>query len=223
MITTDPRHMVLLPHRIDHDDYLRGSDRPCPIYPLRRRGRWARTCRSTQLLPVVRDRDGCPLTAGGKVGYLDLPGLAQAAHHAARLRWWTWKTQVARGSPRAREWESFLAWHRRSPRTLSMDEARRRFSAQSRVLVMTALNGLHGTPFRLDPYDLAAFQAGEAVYCTLAWQQALVGTALVTGDGELYRAASSSVADRLRYLRSALDVVHALPPDGYLVAVTPLP
>ena len=57
------------------------------------------------------------------------------------------------------------------------------------------------------------------MYCALAWQQALVGQTLVVPGGLAYRPVTSSLADRLRYLSTALDVVRAQPHQHRLVAL----
>lgn len=195
---------------------------PFPIYPVRGRGPVSLVRRRSRegLLDVVRRDNGTLLAAGGALSRLDLPRLAQVAADAARTRWQAWKTHVATGTPRAREWESFHPQHQRSTRVLAPAEARQRFEAQPRVLTMLAVNAHRVLPFRLDPYELAAFQAGEHVYCTLAAQQAVVGQVLVVPGGFAYRPVTASIADRLRYLRAALDVVHALPADRHLAAAT---
>ncbi|HEY6797273.1 MAG TPA: hypothetical protein VI248_21575 [Kineosporiaceae bacterium] len=155
-------------------------------------------------------------------------GLAGAAGWQAQQRWQAWKTLVAAGTPRAREWESFhpgrptehQAGHNpRFRRVLTPDGAKARFEAQPRVLAMLAVNGQRVLPFPLDPYELAGFHAGERVYCTLAAQQAVVGQMLVLPGGFAYRSVTTSVADRLGYQHATLDVLHRLNPDRHLAAV----
>jgi hypothetical protein len=194
---------------------------PDPRYPvLRRRRRALFTSGSDDLLDVVHGHGGTAVSAGGRLRNLDLARLGNQAYHRARARWWTWKTNVARSTPPAHPWETFLAEHEQRPGRLSQAEARRRFEAQPRVLAMLALTSHRQAVFRLDPDELAAYQAGELVYTTIAWQRALVGDGVVDPDGHLHRPASPALADLIRHLQCATDLVHGLTPDRYLAAVT---
>jgi hypothetical protein len=152
-----------------------------------------------------------------------MPGVATAARDDSTARWWTWHAHIARSTKAARPWEHYLAEHLRDPGKLPVEEARRRFEAQPRVLAMLAYNSYPAAPHRLDPDDLAAYQAGEAVYVALHWQRALTGDALVTPDGDLLQPASDTIADQLRYLAAATRVVHTLTPQQHLVAVKAAP
>jgi hypothetical protein len=184
-----------------------------PLHTFRRRNK-------SGLLQPLHGGDGVVRTAAGPLARLDLPRLAREAGTAARARWHAWQNLVAVNTPRARDWSSYLAQHQQDAHALSLAEARRRFEAQPRVLTMLAVNATRALPFTLDPSELDAYQAGEMVYCTLAWQQAIVGQALVVPGGMAYRPVTPSLADRLRYLGTALDTVHALPDNHRLAALT---
>jgi hypothetical protein len=106
----------------------------------------------------------------------------------------------------------------RDPDKLQLAEARRRFEAQPRVLAMLAYNSYPAAPWQLDVNDLAAFQAGEAVYVALHWQHALTGDAFITADGHLLEPASPTLADRLRYHADAGRVLAALSGRQHLAA-----
>lgn len=194
---------------------------PDPRYPVRRR-RWrpAMLRGSDDLLDITDGPGATPLTAGGRLRNLDLVQLGNQAFHRARARWWAWKTHVARSTPPAQPWETYLDEHQQHPATLPLAQARHRFEAQPRVLAMIALNSHPTARFRLDPYELAAYQAGEVVYTTLCWQTAIVGDGLVDPDAHLHRVDAVALADRLRQLRAAHDLVHSLTPQRYLAAVT---
>src|SRR4051794_33922355 len=221
----DPtRVVVVLPESLDWSvadqmlaTHLASAYVPVPVYPVHSGGlARLRDRGGQQLLDVVR-RPAGSFAAGGPLSRLSLRRLAHTTHAQARQRWWTWNTLVAR-TPVARDWSSFHAQTSAPARAISLDEARRRFEAQPRVLTMIAFNGRCAPASRLDVQELAAFQAGEDVYATLAWQQALVGQALVVPGGVAYRPVTDSLADHLRYLQAALAVVHALTPDRRLVA-----
>jgi len=204
----------LAPHAVHH--YV-----PCPAFPVRNVGRrLLRPHRDPLLWQVARRPDGIWVTAAGPRGRLDLHTLSRIAGWHAHQRWQAGKTLVASGTTQARDWESFLTPRPQHHPLPPLDELRRQFEAQPRVLAMIAVNAQRVLPFRFDLDELAAFQAGEQVYCTLAAQQAVVGQLLVLPGGLAYRPVTSSVADRLRYLRAALDVVEGLHRDRHLVAMT---
>lgn len=174
--------------------------------------------RRDDVLDLVPSADGAFYAAGGLKARLDLDALAADAYRKARIRWWTWQTQAATGTPQALPWETYLARHRQSPARCPLAEARREFEAQPRVLAMLAVTSRPDVAFALDPFELAGYQAGEVVYTTLCWQRAVLGDAVVTPNGRLLRAESGSLADVLRHLRTASQIVHTLTPDRYLAA-----
>jgi hypothetical protein len=200
------RHPAVIPHR---------------AFPVRRPAltgwitRWSRR----HLTDPTRRHGAVTIAAGGRISRLDLRGAADTARRTATDRWRTWHAHIARGTGNARCWESFLADHHRDPGKLPLQVVRARFEAQPRVLAMLAYNSYPAAPHHLDVDELAAYQAGEAVYAALAWQQALTGDALITPDGRWLQPASSSLADRLRYHADAVRIVHGLPRDRHLVAV----
>lgn len=194
---------------------------PLAAFPVRRRpilgwfSRWS----ARHLLDVVRRRGAVTHAAAGRRSRLDLHRSATAARRQATARWWAWHAHIARTTPPARPWADWLAEHRRDPKKLPLAEARRRFESQHRVLAMLAYNSYPAAPHRFDLDELAAYQAGEAVYVALHWQHAITGDAVVTPEGRLLQPLSDSPADRLRYLAHATRVIHDLAPGQYLVAV----
>ncbi|MFG1849660.1 hypothetical protein [Micromonospora carbonacea] len=163
------------------------------------------------LLDAARRFGAVTLAAGGRKSRLDLTGTAAKAAHHAGLRWRAWNTHIAAATKPARPWEDFLAQHLADPTKITLNEARRRFEQQPRVLAMLAS--------AFDPYELSTFQAGEATYVGLHWRIALVGDALITTDGRLLSPASDSVADRFRFLNGACGYLRNLRPDARVCAV----
>ena len=200
---------------------------PVTVFPVRRSGLrgWISRWLSRHLLDAVRSHGAVTHAAGGQVSRLDLTGLATSTRLAATARWQLWNWQIARNTPVARTWEQMLADNdKQDPKKrLSSDELREQFDQQPRILAMLAFNSYPAAPYQWDLDDLAAFQAGEAVYVALHWQEALVGDAVITPRGELIEPASSSLADRLRYLADATRVIHDLTPRQHLVAVKAAP
>src|SRR3954449_9229637 len=111
--------------------------------------------------------------------------------------------QIVRTTPQARPWRDFLAQHTADPGKVCLEEARRRFEEQPRVLAMLSYNSHPMSRVELDPYELDAYQAGEATYTVVHWQQAITGEAVLTDDGRLLESASPSLADTLRFLTEA--------------------
>jgi hypothetical protein len=198
---------------------------PYVVFPVRRRRLlgWISRWTARHLLDPVRRRGAVTLAAGGRRSRLDLPRLATVARDQAAARWWTWHAHVARTTPQAKPWEHFHAEHLRDPDKLPLPEARRRFEAQPRVLAMLAYNSYPAAPHTLDPEDLAAFQAGEAVYVALHWQYALTGDAFITPNGHLLQPASPTLADRLRFHADAGRALAALSGGQHVVAVKAAP
>jgi hypothetical protein len=204
---------------IEWNDLPTGT--PCTRYPVRHRTLlgWFTRWSARHLVQVVRRFGAVTDAAGGRRGRLDLPGAAYRAHLAAVYRWRLWAV-VVRSTPSARTWDWFYAQHRADPRKISVVEARRRFESQPRIVAMLAHNAHPMARVALDPYELDAYQAGEATYTVLHWQHALVGDALITTEGLLLQPASASLADRLRYLRVASHHLHTLPDSAQVLAVT---
>jgi hypothetical protein len=194
---------------------------PHVVFPVRRPRflGWVSRWSARHLLDPVRRRGAVTHASGGRRSRLDLPRLATVARNQAAARWWTWHAHVARTTPAAKAWEQYRAEHLRDPDKLPLTEARRRFEAQPRVLAMLAYNSYPAAPHTLDVDDLAAFQAGEAVYVAVAWQHALTGDAFITPDGHLLQPASPTLADRLRYHADAGRVLASLTRAQHLVAV----
>ncbi|HEY2673709.1 MAG TPA: hypothetical protein VGJ07_25515 [Rugosimonospora sp.] len=167
------------------------------------------------LLDAVRRFGAYTLAAGGRKGRLDLNATAAHAANEASLRWRAWNAHIAATTRPARTWEDFLAQHHTDPQKVSINEARRRFEQQPRVLAMLAYAGAHA----LDPYELAALQSGEATYAGMHWRMALIGDALITTDGRLLKPASPSLADRFRFLNDACAYLRSLRCDARLCSV----
>jgi hypothetical protein len=196
------------------------SGTPHPFYPVRRRSvfGWFSRWSQRNLVEAVRRFGAVTRAAGGRRSRLDLTGAAAAANTHATHQWHTW-AQVVRNTPAAKPWDDFLAQHNASPDKLSMEEAVRRFEAQPRVLAMLAYSGHPVARCHLDPYELDAYQAGEATYTTLHWQKALAGDVMITNDGRLLKPASQSLADQLRYLTEAGAYLRKLRHGHQIIAV----
>ncbi|MDT4993759.1 MAG: hypothetical protein QOH97_3651 [Actinoplanes sp.] len=166
------------------------------------------------LVDTARTLGAVTVAAGGRKGRLDLTGTATKAANGATLRWRAFNAHINQHTPAARPWEDFLAQHRAAPTKLTMDEARRRFEQQPRVLAMLAYPG-----YVFNPYELAVYQAGEATYIGLYWRIALIGDALITSDGRVLRPVSDSVADRFRFLNDACSYLHSLRSNAQLCAI----
>ena len=200
---------------------------PVTVFPVRRSGLlgWISRWLTRHLLDAVRSHGTVTHAAGGRISRLDLTGLATSARLNATARWWTWNRDIASRTPAARTWEQMLADNdQQDPKKrISRDELRKQFDTQPRILAMLAYNSYPAAPYQWDLDDLAALQAGEAVYVALHWQHALTGDAVVTPEGTLIEPASPSLADRLRYLAEATRVIHQLSPAQHLVAVKAAP
>ncbi|WP_238015013.1 hypothetical protein KZZ52_33765 [Dactylosporangium sp. AC04546] len=194
---------------------------PLPQFPVRHRRiiGWFTRWSQRHLVRPERRFGAVTRTAGGRVGRLDLTAAVAAAHQVAAHRWRVW-AQVVRTAPVARSWADFLAQHTKDPQKLSLDEARRRFEAQPRVLAMLAYNAHPNARAELDPYELDAYQAGEATYTAVHWQHAVTGDLVITDDGRLIEPASTSLADRLRFQAEAAAYVHKRGRKEHLIAVT---
>ena len=194
---------------------------PHPRFPVRRPrligwfSRWS----ARHLVQAVRRFGAVTHAAGGRKSRLDLTAAVTRANAAAVSRWRTWAA-VVRTTPAARTWSDFLAQHKANPAKVSLEEATRRFEEQPRVLAMLSYNSHPSSRVELDPYELDAYQAGEATYAVVHWQQAITGDALVTDDGRLLEPTSGSLADRLRYLTEAGAYLNRLRRSHQILAVT---
>jgi hypothetical protein len=194
---------------------------PYPLYPVARRwilgwfSRWSQR----HLVAAVRRHGAVTHAAGGRRSRLDLAAAATTAHAEATSRWRIWN-QVVRHTEQAKSWADFRAQHQANPGKVSHDEAVRRFEAQPRVLAMLAYSGHPVSRCDLDPYELDAYQAGEATYTAYHWQKALAGDAMITDDGRLLEPATLSLADRLRYLAEAGAHLRTLRRGHHLLAIT---
>jgi len=194
---------------------------PHTIFPVRR-GRlvgWVSRWSGRNLVQTVRRFGAVTYAAGGRKSRLDLTAAVTRANTAAVYRWRTW-AQVVRTTAAARTWGDLLAQHKANPSKVSMEEAKRRFEDQPRVLAMLSYNSHPSSRVELDPYELDAYQAGEATYTVVHWQQAITGDAVVTDDGRLLEPTSGSLADKLRYLAEAGAYLNRLRRSHQILAVT---
>jgi hypothetical protein len=194
---------------------------PYTIFPVRR-GRivgWVSRWSGRNLVQAVRRFGAVTYAAGGRKSRLDLTAAVTRANTAAVYRWRTW-AQVVRTTPVARSWGDFLAQHKANPTKVTVEEAKRRFEEQPRVLAMLSYNSHPMSRVQLDPQELDAYQAGEATYAVVHWQQAITGDAVVTDDGRLLEPTSGSLADKLRYLAEAGAYLNKLRRSHQILAVT---
>jgi len=194
---------------------------PRTMFPVRRPRLtgWVSRWSARHLVQVTRRFGAVAWAAGGRKSRLDLTAAVTRANAAAVYRWRTWY-QVVRTTPPARPWGDFLAQHQANPDKVSLDEARRRFEEQPRVLAMLSYNTHPASRVDLDPYELDAYQAGEATYAVVHWQQAITGDAVITDDGRLLEPASPSLADKLRFLAEAGAYLNKLHRSHQILAVT---
>ncbi|GIJ12758.1 hypothetical protein ACFFMR_14465 [Micromonospora andamanensis] len=195
------------------NDLLHANGTPARRYRVRHRRfiGWLTRFLGYYLLDAARRFGAVTLAAGGRKSRLDLTGTTAQAAHAAGLRWRAWNTHINATTRPARPWEDYLAQHHADPGKVTLNEARRRFEQQPRVLAMLAAS--------FDPYELSVYQAGEATYVGLHWRIALIGDALITTDGRLLAPASDSVADRFRFLNEACAYLRGLRSSARLCAV----
>jgi hypothetical protein len=200
------------------DDLLNVNGTPARRYHVRHRRfiGWITRFFGYYLLDAARKFGAHTMAAGGRTGRLDLNGGAVKAANDARLRWHAWNQHINNTTKPARTWEDFQALHHADPAKLSLAEARRRFEQQPRILAMLAYAGAH----TFDPYELAAYQAGEATYAGLHWRIAIVGDLLITAEGKLLKPASDSLADRIRFFNEAIKYLRSLKSSAHLCAVT---
>lgn len=202
------------------DDLLHAQATPTRRLHVRRRTLigWITRWLDYQLVDAARQFGAITKAAGGRKSRLDLNGTATIAATHARLRWHAWNQHMnaTKATSRdARTWEDFQALHHTDPDKLSLHEARRRFEQQPRILAMLAYAG----PHEFDPYELAAYQAGEHTYAGLHWRTAIVGDLLITTDSRLLKPASDTLADRMRFLNQAIKYLRSLTPSAYLCTV----
>lgn len=200
------------------NDLLHANGTPARRYHVRHRVLigWLTRFFGYFLLDAARRFGAITMAAGGRKARLDLNATAARATHEAAQRWRAFNTHIAATTHPARVWEDYLAQHHADPTKVSLAEARRRFEQQPRVLAMLAHTGSHS----FDPYELAAYQAGEATYTGLHWRVALIGDALITTDGRLLTPASDTLADRFRFLNEACTYLRGLRSSSRLCAVT---
>ncbi|RQX00936.1 hypothetical protein [Micromonospora inaquosa] len=203
------------------NDLLNANGTPARRFHVRHRRfiGWITRFLDYYLLDTARRFGAITKAAGGRKSRLDLNGAAAAAATHARLRWHAWN-QYMNSTPAtarpARPWEDYLAQHQADPSKVTLNEARRRFHAQPRVIAMLASAG----NYEFDPDELTAYQAGEHAYAGLHWRMAIVGDLLITAEGKVLKPSSDTIADRLRFLNEAIKYLRTLKPSARLCAVT---
>jgi hypothetical protein len=199
------------------DDHLQVNGTPVLRFQVRRLRFWQWRLRErAKSLLNIRTYGGGTWCSGGQVGLLDLNATLAVATADAAARYREWRRAIERTTPAARPWSDFLAQHEKDPKAVSWAEARHRFENQPRVIAMLAYTGA----YEFDPYELDVYQTSEDAYVALFWQTALAGDALITADGKLVQPASTSTADRTRYLRQACAYVRSLSPRHGMCMVT---
>jgi hypothetical protein len=200
------------------NDLLNANGTPSRRFNVRHRAiiGWLSRFFGYYLLDAARKFGAITLAAGGRKSRLDLTGTAAKAADQASRRWRAFNTHIATTTRPARTWEDFLAQHHADPAKVTLAEARRRFEQQPRILAMLAYADGH----TFDPYELAAYQAGEATYAGLHWRIAIVGDALITTDGRLLKPASDSMADKFRFLNEGCSYLRSLRSSARLCAIT---
>ncbi|MCW3819799.1 hypothetical protein ONA91_35725 [Micromonospora sp. DR5-3] len=199
------------------NDLLHADGVPARRYHVRHRRLlgWLTRWFGYFLLDAARRFGAITVAAGGRKSRLDLTATAARAATRASLRWRAWNVHIAHTTRPARPWEDFLAQHYADPRKVPLTEARRRFEQQPRVLAMLGYADGH----TFDPYELSVYQAGEVTYVGLYWRIALIGDALITTDGRLLMPATTSVADRFRFLNAACAYLRSLRGNARVCAV----
>lgn len=203
------------------NDLLNASGTPARRFHVRHRKfiGWITRFLDYYLVDTARRFGAITKAAGGRKGRLDLNGGAATAATEAALRWHAWHQYMNSNTATRREartWEDFQALHKADPGKLSLAEARRRFEQQPRIVAMLAYSGAH----EFDPYELAAYQAGEHAYAGLHWRIAIVGDLLITAEGQLLKPATDSIADRMRFFNEAITYLRSLKSSARLYAVT---
>jgi hypothetical protein len=193
---------------------------PNPIFPVRRRKilGWITRWSTKDLIGTIHRHGAVTHAAGGRRGRLDLNTLVHQTAAVANYRWKIW-SHVVRYTQAATPISDFIAQHTTNPDKISHEEAIRRFETQPRVLAMLAYTGRTVSRINLDPYELEAYQAGEATYTALHWQQAVCGDLLMTEDGRLLQPVTPTLASKLKYLAEASEYLYRFNRHQHLIAV----
>ena len=203
-------------------EHIEGIPRLSTRFTIRHRriiGWFTRWC-TYWLVGATRRRTGSVrLAAGGRIGRLDLSAVATAAYLTAAARWTYWD-QITKGTRAASAWDDFKRRHHTDPKSVPLDEARRRFLAQARIQAMEIANAKPNAVHLLDPYEVDAYQAGCHAYATRYQLAALAGDAMLTSTGEFLQPASESFTNVIAYLKTAAGHVHQLGRRHQLVALT---
>jgi hypothetical protein len=155
--------------------------------------------------------------AGGRLSRLDLSAAATAAYLGAVARWTYWH-EVTHGTRIASCWDEVKRRHHTG--TASLDDARRRFTAQPRIQAMQIANAKPNATHHLDPYEVDAYQAGCRAYATRYQLAALAGDAMLTATGEFLQPDSEAFTDVIAYLTQAAAHLHQLGRRHQIVALT---
>jgi hypothetical protein len=158
------------------------------------------------------------MTSGGPINLLDLDRGRRTAAAAAAAHWLLWQQVVAGTKPAQPLW-AYLDRHHTDPLRYPLDRAHAEYSAQPRILAMTAFNALPYRPVELPTAALEALQAGSNTYATLAWLSAVPADGLAPAHGGWLTASTDRLNDQLVYLQAANAYLASLPRDAQLVAV----
>lgn len=173
----------------------------------------ARTRRASKLV----DRHH-GFTSGGPIRLLDLAAMRDHAQAAATGQWLLWREVVADTRPADPFWV-FVNRHRADPRRYPLATAQADYTAQPRVLAMTAHNARPDTRIKVPTAQLEIFQAGYPTFLNLAVLAVVPADGVATTYGDWLTCASEHVTDQLAYLQAANAHIDGLDPDVQLVAM----
>lgn len=163
------------------------------------------------------------LTSGGPIRLLDLTAMRRHAQDAAWAQWLLWQQVVADTSPAKPFWH-YTDRHRADPPGYPLARAQAEYTAQPRVLAMTAHNARPDTAtLQVPTAALEAFQAGLNTYLSLAVLAVVPADGVATthgAHGGWLTCTSARLADQLAYLQAANAHIDGLHPNQQLIAMT---
>lgn len=161
------------------------------------------------------------LTSGGPIRLLDLAAMRRSAQAAAAAQWLLWHQVVADTRPAHPFWH-FADRYRADPRRYPLARAQADYTAQPRVLAMTAHNARPDTLIKVPTVALEAFQAGFNTYISLAVLAVVPADGVATTNGAhggWLTCPSERLADQLAYLQAANAHIDGLNPNLQLIAM----
>jgi hypothetical protein len=158
------------------------------------------------------------LTSGGPIRLLDLTAMRHHAQAAAGGQWLLWRQVVADTRPAHPFWH-FTDRHRADPRGYPLTRAQADYTAQPRVLAMTAHNARPDTTIKVPTATLEASQAGYNTYLSLAVLAVVPADGVATTHGGWLTCTSERLADQLAYLGAANAHIDGLHPNLQLIAM----